>query len=119
MNKTKWFTKSFIPAHEAVVARQIQGEFVLIPILSGIGDLEDAIFSLNETGKAIWNKLDGKKTLAQITQELAKEYQASPSRIANDVAGLIKELLKRKMIEEVKVGPVKENKPFSRKKSVR
>ena len=55
----------YVPS-EDVVAREVQGEFIIIPITSGIGDLEDEIFTLNETGKAVWDKLDGKKSLKNI-----------------------------------------------------
>ena len=39
---------------EDVVARNIQGEFIIIPIVSGIVDMEDEIFSLNQIGRAAW-----------------------------------------------------------------
>ena len=88
---------------EDVVAREIQGEFILIPITSGVVDLDDegAIFTLNETGKAIWDKLDGKKTLKDIVDELILDFEVSLPEIEKDVLGLIKELFKRKMVVEV------------------
>jgi len=33
---------------ENIVARDIQGELIIVPITSGIGDFEDEIFTLNE-----------------------------------------------------------------------
>jgi len=87
---------------EDIVARNIQGELIIIPITSGIGDLEDEIFTLNETGRAIWEKLDGKKTLKEIAQELARDFEGSLEEIEKDVLGLIRELLKRRMLVEVK-----------------
>ncbi|MBU1367086.1 MAG: PqqD family protein [Candidatus Omnitrophica bacterium] len=83
-----------------VVAREVQGEFILIPITSGIGDLEDEIFSLNETGRAIWDKLDGKKNLKSIAEELTEEFQESFPQIEKDCLGILSELLNRKMIVE-------------------
>ena len=35
---------------EDVVAREIEGEIVIVPLASGIGDMEDELFTLNETG---------------------------------------------------------------------
>jgi len=87
---------------EDIVARDIQGELIIIPITSGIGDLEDEIFTLNETGRAIWEKLDGKKTLKEIAQELARDFEGSLEEIEKDILGLIRELLKRRMLVEVK-----------------
>ncbi|MDP2924718.1 MAG: PqqD family protein [Candidatus Omnitrophota bacterium] len=83
---------------EDVVARDVQGEFIIIPITSGIGDLENAIFSLNETGRAIWKRLDGKKNFKEIALELSAEFEAPIEEIEKDVLGLTEELLKRRMI---------------------
>lgn len=41
-----------------VVAREIQSVIVILPLASGIGDLEDELFTMNDTGKAIWQRLD-------------------------------------------------------------
>ena len=48
---------------ENVVARTIEGEVVIIPLVAGIGDEEDELYTLNETGQAIWQQLDGHRTL--------------------------------------------------------
>jgi hypothetical protein len=83
---------------EDVVAREIEGEIILVPLVSGMGDLEDELYSLNETGRAIWRKLDGVRPLAQVVADLAAEYEADPGIVERDVAGLLEELLKRKMV---------------------
>lgn len=83
-----------------VVAREVQGEFVIIPITSGVGDLEEYIFSLNETGRAIWGKLGGKKNLKNITAKLSEEFEAPLEKIKKDCLGLVEELLKRRMLVE-------------------
>ncbi len=83
-----------------VVARDIEGELIIVPIASGIGDLEDELYTLNETGRSIWDKLDGKMTLSQVIQSLSEEFQALPGEIEADVLGLIEELVKRKIVIE-------------------
>ncbi|MFA4888726.1 MAG: PqqD family protein [Candidatus Omnitrophota bacterium] len=90
------------PAEENVVAREIQEEFILIPIISGIGDMEDEIFSLNESGKAVWQKLDGTKSLKDVVKELSQQFAGKTQEIEKDVLGIAQELLKRKMLVEVK-----------------
>ena len=67
---------------EDVVAREVGGEFIIIPITSGIGGSEDAIFSLNETGIDIWKRLDGERSLGEIKEELKKDYEASAEEIS-------------------------------------
>lgn len=83
-----------------IVAREIEGELIIVPIVSGIGDLEDELYTLNETARSLWNRLDGKSTLVQIAKELSEEYDAPLDVIEHDVLGLVEELLKRKILVE-------------------
>lgn len=86
---------------EDVVAREIVGELVIVPLAAGIGDMEDALYSLNETGRAIWERLDGRKSLRQVAAELSQEYDAPGEEIEQDAIGLVGELLRRRMLVEV------------------
>jgi hypothetical protein len=58
-----------------VVAREIEGEIIIVPLVAGIGDLEDELFTLNETGKAIWELLDGRRSLQEVARELSGKYR--------------------------------------------
>jgi len=69
-----------------------------VPLVAGIGDMEDELFSLNDTGKDIWRRLDGKATLAEVAKALVAEYSAPSSEIETDVLGLVGELVRRKML---------------------
>ena len=89
----------YVPSTD-VVAREIEGVIIIVPIVSGIGDMEDELFTLNETGKAIWQKLDGHATLKAISGMLADEFETTPAETQEDVLGLVSELLRRKMVEE-------------------
>jgi hypothetical protein len=93
------FAAVYLPS-EDIVAREIEGEIIMVPLTAGIGDAEDDLFSLNETGRAFWKLLDGKKTLTQIVKALGKEYDSSLAEIKKDVAGLAAELLRRRIICE-------------------
>ena len=86
---------------EDVVAREIEGEIIIVPLVAGIGNMEDELYTLNETGRAIWKKLNGKKPLVNIINELDSEYEVSVDVIREDVTGLLDELLRRKMIVKV------------------
>jgi hypothetical protein len=96
--KTKIDLNSVFAISENLVARDIHGEIIIIPITSGIGGSDDEIFSLNEFGKAIWDKLDGKRRLKEVARALSSEFEGMQTEIESDCLGLIKELLKRKMI---------------------
>jgi len=86
---------------EDVVAREIEGELIIVPLVAGIGDLEDELFTLNETGKAVWDLLDGKRDLGHVAAILAENYESPPGEIERDVLGLVEELVKRRMLVEV------------------
>jgi len=90
----------FVPS-ENIVAREIEGELIIVPLVSGIGDMEDELFTLNDTGKEIWGRLDGKKNLKTIVDELVGEFEAPREEIEKDVLGLTEELLKRGMLATV------------------
>jgi hypothetical protein len=93
--------KIYMPSDE-VVAREIEGEMILVPLAAGIGDLEDELYSLNETGKAVWKALDGRKSLREVADSLAERFDAGRREIEKDVAGLVEELVKRRMVVELK-----------------
>lgn len=84
-----------------LVAREIQGVIIIVPITAGIGDLESELFTLNDTGRAIWDKLDGRRTLEEIIAELTDEYQATRDEIETDVLGLVQELVRRRILVAV------------------
>jgi len=96
--KSKVSLSSIYKPSEDVVAREVSGEFIIIPITSGVGDLEDEIFSLNEPGKNIWDKLGAGKSLKKVALELSEEFEAPLEQIEKDCVGLIQELLKRKIV---------------------
>jgi hypothetical protein len=93
--------ESVLIPSEDIVAREIEGELIIVPLVAGIGDLEDELFSLNEYAKAIWRQLDGKQSLGAIVANLAGEYDADPEEIAQDVLGFVGELTRRGMLVEV------------------
>lgn len=85
---------------DEVVAREIEGELIIVPLTSNVGDMEDELYTLNETGKDIWHRLDGKTSLRDLITQLSDEYDASFQEIEADVLGLITEFLKRKFLVE-------------------
>ncbi len=53
---------------------------------------------LNQTGAHIWQLLDGRHTLAQIADELARAYAVSPSQAVDDVLAFIEQLAARGLV---------------------
>jgi hypothetical protein len=80
---------------EDVVAREIEGEIIIVPLVAGIGDADDELYTLNETGQAIWQRLDGQRTLGQVAAALAEEYTAPAGDLEADVLGFAAEMARR------------------------
>jgi hypothetical protein len=78
-----------------VVAREIEGEVIIVPLVSGIGDEDDELYTLNPTGQAIWQKLDGQRTLKDVAALLAGEFDAPLPELENDVLGFASALVQR------------------------
>jgi len=91
---------AFTPSDD-IVAREIEGEIIIVPLVAGIGDMEDELYTLNETGKAIWDKLNGNNNLKDVVVQLSEEFDAPADEIEKDVIGLVEELLKRRMLVKV------------------
>ena len=83
---------------EDVVAREIDGEIVIVPIVAGIGDGEDEIYTLSETGKAVWQRLDGRRTLKDVASLLTHEFDGPLAKLEQDVLGFANELVQRGML---------------------
>ena len=75
----------------SIVARQIAGEYILVPIRQTTGDVE-SIFTLNDVGTRIWELIDGQRSLCQIKDQLAAEYEVNPDETESDLLEFIQGL---------------------------
>ena len=41
---------AYVPSDD-IKEKKIQDELIIVPLVSGIGDMEDELYALNETGK--------------------------------------------------------------------
>jgi hypothetical protein len=86
-----------VPSDE-VVAREIEGQVIIVPLAAGIADTEEELFTLNESGQAIWRQLDGRRTLQEVAAALANDYGAPAADIERDVLGFAAELTERGLL---------------------
>ena len=80
------------------LARDIQGQTVLIPLSGGIGVRDEPAYSLNPTGAAVWRALDGGSTLGEVAGALAAGYDGERAAIERDVLALVTQLVARGMV---------------------
>ena len=85
-----------------VVFREVAGENLLVPIRGELADLQ-RIFSVNAVGGCIWALLDGRRSLAAITETVRNRFDGSdPVQVECDVADFVQDLVDANLAFEVK-----------------
>jgi hypothetical protein len=74
-----------------VVFRKIADEFILVPVRQKAVDLK-SVYTLNEAGAFIWEHIDGSRSVSQIKDNLAEEFEVEASQAEYDVANLLSQL---------------------------
>ena len=84
-----------------VVTREILGETLLVPISAQLADM-DNIYALNDTGAFIWSRLDGETPLAELRDQLMREFQVDTDPAWHDLSALLDELADAGLVERVR-----------------
>ncbi len=79
--------KSFVKDAN-LMARNIAGETLIVPIRNSIGDL-NSIYTLNEVGALIWQMIDEETRVNQIVEAVSAEYDVTKDEAAQDVVELL------------------------------
>jgi hypothetical protein len=69
---------------DRVVVRRINDECLLIPLTADIADM-DSLYRLNETGAFIWELIDGKRDIKEITARVAEEFDVDQHEAEKDI----------------------------------
>ena len=84
---------SVIQTNPSVVCTQLQnGDSVLLHLETQM------YYSLNPTGVFIWEHVDGKRTVEDISEALEQKYDISIQDAKNSVSTLINELAEEKLV---------------------
>ena len=78
--------------NEDFVFRTINGETILVPIRGNVGDM-GCIYNLNLVGALVWDRLDGKRSLADIRNMLVEEFDVSSDQAENDLRDFVTQLI--------------------------
>jgi hypothetical protein len=76
---------------QAVVARVVAGETLIVPVRAKVGDLA-SIYSFNGTGSLIWKLLESPRSVAQLATAVAEAYDVEPARAEQDVTNFVSEM---------------------------
>jgi hypothetical protein len=76
---------------QSVVARVVADETLIVPIRGKVGDLA-SIYRFNGTGTLIWKLLETPKTVKQLAEAIASEYDVTQDHAERDVAEFVGEM---------------------------
>ena len=60
----------------------------------------NSLYVLNETGAALWIRIDGKRLAREIMEDFSGEFDVTAERLDQDFHSLIEDLLSIRAIEE-------------------
>jgi hypothetical protein len=84
---------------EDVIARQIAGETLLVPIRGDLAGMQ-RIFALGKVAEYIWQQLDAETTLEAIRDGVLANFDVGMEQAEADIGGFIAELLEAGLIVE-------------------
>ena len=83
-----------------VVSRKIAGELFLVPVAGNLADME-RMFALTTVGEFIWDRMDGKKSLSQIRDEMLAAFDVEKEQADSDIQEFVAELISAGLVQEV------------------
>lgn len=84
---------------DGYILKKVAGENIVIA--TGEARLSfSGIITFNEVGAEVFKRLDGTRTLEQISDEIAELYDAPKSVITADIERLIEKMKKQGLLEE-------------------
>ena len=89
---------SIVSQSASIVTRKTGNEYVLVPITNNIADM-NSVYTLNETGAFIWEKIDGKRNLEEIIEDLTNEYDIDRKSAESDVFSFVDNMSKYLIIQ--------------------
>jgi hypothetical protein len=82
-----------------IVARDTGDDYVLVPVTDNIADMK-SVYTLNSTAAFIWDRLDGRRTVKDIIDELEEEFEVHPKDALDDVLSFFRDMKKYLIIIE-------------------
>lgn len=82
-----------------IVARQIAGETLLVPISGNLADMQK-LFAVQDVGALIWEKLNGRNDEEQICDAIVTKFDIDKESARKDFLRFIDELQTAGLIEK-------------------
>lgn len=85
--------------HSNMVARKILDEVILVPVCKNVANMQ-SIFTLNETGAFVWDRINGKNSEEDILKTLIEKHEVEEEKAKADLSLLLDQLKEIGAIEE-------------------
>jgi hypothetical protein len=96
----------FFVRNPATVSRVIAGETLVVPICSGVGDME-AVYTFNGPGAQLWDLLEQKPSAEELVTWLTRNFEVAPEVARADVQTFVDDLKETGLLMSVPMpGPV-------------
>ena len=86
--------------NQDVVARQIEGEFIIVPIRHGVGDM-NSLYTLNPVGSVLWEFMAEEHSLPEMVARVCGEFEVTASQAKGDIQAFLDSMLEEKLIQSV------------------
>jgi len=86
--------------NQDVVSRNIQGELVIVPIRSGVGDL-NSLYTLNPVGSVLWDFMNQGHTIGEMVERVCDEFDVTATEARSDIEAFLDSLMAEELIQSV------------------
>jgi hypothetical protein len=86
--------------NQDVVSRKIDGELIIVPVRSGVGDL-NSLYTLNPVGSVLWDFMNERRTVSEMVERVCEEFEVAAPQAQQDIEAFLDSLLEEKLVLSV------------------
>jgi hypothetical protein len=86
--------------NQEVVCRKIENELIIVPIRSGVGDL-NSLYTLNPVGSVLWDFMTEGHTVGEMVERICDEFEVTDAQAEQDIETFLDSLLEEKLVLSV------------------
>jgi Coenzyme PQQ synthesis protein D (PqqD) len=86
--------------NQDVVSRKIDGELIIVPVRSGVGDL-NSLYTLNPVGSVLWDFMSEHHTVGEMVERVCEEFEVTTTQAQQDIEVFLDSLLEEKLVLSV------------------
>ena len=83
-----------------VVSRKIEGEIIIVPVRSGVGDL-NSLYTLNSVGSVLWDFMNESHTIPEMVERVCDEFDVTSRQAQRDIEAFLDSLMAEQLIQSV------------------